>query len=304
MNYIVDDSDFNINNDNDDFFDNVIKNICDSTTNVNMCKPTAANIVLENHHQASQLQFNITSPIDNHPINIIDQDQHILQPTYPAINSLEEKEIDLVGEVLDSTIDTNHLADDDPIMRALQSAQDITNQHWTPSLNTIIEENEYDMKIASGMDPIHHTTHVSNKRQRGRSWRNQKLQSQYEAKITSAIKNNGIYRTTIDTAQSDSGANRSVTNQKHLLINFKEIPPYAIKGVNDEEAAIHCTGIGYLPWKADTGEILLIQCLYCKESAGTIISPSSVNLQYQDKYDGWVMETNFDSKHGQLTFNA
>ena len=81
LNYTVDENS-NVNNDNDDFFDNVIKNICDSTTNVNMCKPTAANIVLENHHQASQLQFNITSPIDNHPINIIDQDQHILQPTY------------------------------------------------------------------------------------------------------------------------------------------------------------------------------------------------------------------------------
>ena len=269
-----------------------------------MCKPTTANIVLENHHQASQLQANISTTIDHHPFNLIDKDQYILDPPFPQTHNCAEKDIDSIGKVLHSNLDTNHLPDDDPILRSLQSAQDIVNQTWTPALNTVIEENEYDLKIAGGFNAIHHTTHVSNKRLRGRSSRNQKLQSQYEAKITKAIKNNGIYRTTIHTAQNDSGANRSVTNQQHLLLNYKEIKPYAIKGVNDQEAAIHYTGTGYLPWRADTGEILLIHCLYCKESAGTIISPSNVNLQYQDKYDGWTMETNFDSKHGQLTFNA
>ena len=303
MNQSVGESIPSVINDNDDFFDSVIKNIYDSTNNAN-CKPTAANIVLENHHQASQFQHNIASMIDDHPITMIDESNHILDPSSSINYSTDTKEIDLIGEVLDSTIETNNLPDDDPVLSTLQSAQDITNQHWTPSLNTVLEENEYDIKIEKGYDPIHHTTHVSNKRQRGRLERNQKLQNQYEAKIASAINNNGIYRTVINTGQNDSGANRSVTNQKHLLINFKQIEPYAIKGVNEKEAAIHCTGWGYLPWKADTGEILLIQCLYCKESSGTIISPSNVNLQYQDKYDGWVMETNFDSKHGQLTFNA
>ena len=221
-----------------------------------------------------------------------------------AVPSPPTTDIDLVGEILNTSPDVNTLPDDDPILHSLQQAQDIINQSWSPSLNSVQEENHFDIKIANSEPVIKHTSHVSSKRLRGRLHQRNKLQQQYESKISSAISNNGIYRTTINTAQNDSGANRSVTNAKHLLVNYRSIQPYAIQGVNDEDAAIHCTGIGYLPWKADTGEVLIIRCFYCKQASGTIISPSDVNLQYKNKYDGWTLETNFDSKHGQLTFNS
>ena len=225
------------------------------------------------------------------------------ETTSPEI-SPHNNHVDLYGEVMNSAPNVNSLPDDDPILHSLQQAQDVLNQSWSPSLNSVQEETHYDIKIANNQPVVKHTSHVSTKRMRGRIHQQHKLNQQYESKISSAISNNGIYQTTINTAQNDSGANRSVTNAKHLLVNYRSIKPYAIQGVSDGDAAIQCTGIGYLPWKADTGEVLLIRCFYCKQASGTIISPSDVNMQYQSKYDGWTLETNFDSKHGQLTFNS
>ena len=60
---------------------------------------------------------------------------------------------------------------------------------------------------------------------------------------------NGLYRAKIDTVslQNDGGANRSCTNMKHLLLDFKEIDPYPIQGVKENAVAIYCTGFGFLP---------------------------------------------------------
>ena len=85
-------------------------------------------------------------------------------------------------------------------------------------------------------------------------------------------------------AQNDGGANRSVTSDKHLLIQYKDIKPYAIGGVKEGEVAIYCTGIGYIPWKSENGEVLLIRCYYCKDVAGTILSPTDIVMQHKDRY--------------------
>ena len=70
----------------------------------------------------------------------------------------------------------------------------------------------------------------------------------------------GLYRIKVNTVpmQNDGGANRSCTNNKKLLIDFKEIEPYPIQGVEENTVAIHCTGVGYLPWHSDNGETILI----------------------------------------------
>jgi hypothetical protein len=110
---------------------------------------------------------------------------------------------------------------------------------------------------------------------------------------------NGIYRVNIHNAQNDGCDNRSVTLSKSLLIHFKEISDYGINGVKEGEAAIICTGRGFLPWRANSGEIILIRCLYwCADASGTIISPLDVNAQYVDRYGGWTMTTDHDSKKG------
>jgi hypothetical protein len=60
--------------------------------------------------------------------------------------------------------------------------------------------------------------------------------------------------------QVDSGANVSVTNNESLLINFKHIKRHALSGVTADQPALFATGIGYLPWRAESGETILVKC--------------------------------------------
>ena len=270
-------------------------------------KPKIASFILDTPTQHRCFNKCTSSNTDIHPINIIDAEQYIYdtKDDTPTTNDLKEIDVDQVGQIVTfNDADTNSLADDDPVVKSLMDSQAILNQAWAPSLNTVVEETEIDIKIETNQPIIKQTTHVSTKRLRGRKYKELKLRSQYEDKINSSIAKNGIHKIQLATAQNDSGANRSVTNQKSLLVNYKEIKPYAINGVQEGAPAIYCTGKGLLPWRADTGEVLLINCLYCQEASGTIISPSAVNMQYQDKYDGWTLETKYDSKYGQLTFNS
>ena len=59
-------------------------------------------------------------------------------------------------------------------------------------------------------------------------------------------------------AQEDNGANRTCTSNKNLLIDYKDIDPYPINGVNANGPALHCTGVGLLPGKNEDGQLLLI----------------------------------------------
>ena len=49
------------------------------------------------------------------------------------------------------------------------------------------------------------------------------------------------------TIQSDMGANRNVTNNRSLLLQYEIIPSYPIGGVHADEVAIECTGKGLIP---------------------------------------------------------
>ena len=271
-------------------------------------KPKIASLILDTPTQHQHLNKCTYSGIDKHPIEIIDSDKFIYGINNKNLmipNSLDETDVDQIGAIIDDgNLHLDCIADDDPVIAPLRDSQAILNQAWAPSLNTVLEETSFDLKIAMNQPIIKQTDHVSAKRLRGRTYKDLKLRSRYEDKINSAIVKNAIHKVELATAQNDSGANRSVTNQKGLLVNFKPIKPYAINGVQEGTPAIYCTGIGLLPWRADTGEVLLINCLYCKQASGTIISPSDVNMQYRDKYDGWTLETKYDSKYGQLTFNS
>jgi hypothetical protein len=58
----------------------------------------------------------------------------------------------------------------------------------------------------------------------------------------------------------DGGANRSITNRHEHLLSYRNIKKYPMSGVAAGDAALVCTGIGYLPWQADSGEIILVKC--------------------------------------------
>ena len=104
-----------------------------------------------------------------------------------------------------------------------------------------------------------------------------------------------------ETVQSDTGANKAVPNNKELLYSYSDIDPYPIGGVKAEDIAIVCTGQGLLPWQSKEGGLIMVRTLYCAEVDGTIISPTTVIEQNQERYFGFSIDNNCDEGKGILT---
>lgn len=67
---------------------------------------------------------------------------------------------------------------------------------------------------------------------------------------------------TITLIQSDMGANRCVTNLKHIIVGYEDIPDYPIGGVKMDAVAIVCKGKGYLTWYSSEGTCVLVEVQY------------------------------------------
>ena len=269
------------------------------------CKPICAQVIFDNDIQRQTLIESTHSPIDYASIKLIDSISNEIQLDTQHDPATEHtiSDTDLYGEILTGeTMDHQDIIND-PTLNMLKNTQAFVPDSWHPNLNTIIEENDYDIAYVNGAIALHHIT--SGKRRRNRRNTNRVQQfHDHKASIAKAITRNGIYRVQISKAQNDGGANRSVTNNKDILIHFETIPQYPINGVKDGEVAIYCTGRGYLPWRASSGELILIRCYYCSDTSGTIISPTDVNAQYSDRYSGWTMITSFDQQSGMFRLTA
>lgn len=169
----------------------------------------------------------------------------------------------------------------DPVIHAFQSST-IATQSWSPNLNTIIEETVYNISHINNELVLNPMKINCGKKRRSQIESNIKHAKQHDNRIQQAISNNGIYRVQIQSAQHNGGANRSVTSNKQILLHYEKIKDYAINGVKEGEPAIICIGKGYIPWRANNGEMILIRCLYCPNASGTILSPSDINSQYSN----------------------
>ena len=121
----------------------------------------------------------------------------------------------------------------------------------------------------------------------------------------------GSYQATINTmtippetptiAQSDSGANRIVTDNLSLLTHVKHITPMPMGGCNKEDsAAIICTATGILTITGKNNDIIKVKAYYSEEVDGTIISPTTIVTQLRDKFSGWMQFADCDSKTGDI----
>ena len=126
--------------------------------------------------------------------------------------------------------------------------------------------------------------------------------------ITSTVhttSSNGIYEMQLQPyLQNDGGANRSVTNCKHILYEYKDIQPYPIGGINNSDPAIYCTGHGYIKWYSPSKHLILISCYFSSQASGTIISPTDIVCSHIDTFSGWQMTTNIDNSTGIFTLLA
>jgi hypothetical protein len=107
-------------------------------------------------------------------------------------------------------------------------------------------------------------------------------------------------------AQSDSGANRIVTDNITQMINVTTIPPLpAMGGCNKEDKnAIICTAMGLLPIQSASGEELLVHAYYSAEVDGTIISPTTIVTQNKDRFSGWMQHSKCNNKSGYIMLIA
>jgi dUTP pyrophosphatase len=100
--------------------------------------------------------------------------------------------------------------------------------------------------------------------------------------------------------QVDGGANQSVTNDISILTGFRNIKRYAMSGVSSKGPAIHCTGMGFIPWKADTSETVFVKCYYSQDATETIISPTDVIDNHIANLNAWGQHCNIDTGHGWI----
>jgi hypothetical protein len=102
----------------------------------------------------------------------------------------------------------------------------------------------------------------------------------------------------------DGGANMSITNDANLLINYRNIKKFPIAGVSGETPALYATGMGYLPWRSQDDQTLLVKCYYSSQAAETIISPTDIAINKYTDYCAWSQYSNIDEGCGYIAFHC
>jgi hypothetical protein len=74
-------------------------------------------------------------------------------------------------------------------------------------------------------------------------------------------------------------------------------------GIAADGPAIHCTGMGLLPWCTETGETIYVKCYYSAQAADTIISPTDVVINHITDFSAWSQYSNIDNGIGYIEFH-
>ena len=76
-----------------------------------------------------------------------------------------------------------------------------------------------------------------------------------------------------------------------------------MSGVAADEPALVCIGIGYLPWQADNGDVVLVKCYYSANAAETIVSPNDIVSNHIQDFISWAQYSNVDTGQGRIEFH-
>jgi hypothetical protein len=101
----------------------------------------------------------------------------------------------------------------------------------------------------------------------------------------------------------DGGANRSITNDSTLLLHMQHIRPYYMSSARQADS-IKCMALGYLPWQAPNGRIILVECYFSKQATDTIISLSDVVLTHNMAFTSWTQHANMTNGTGHILFTG
>ena len=99
--------------------------------------------------------------------------------------------------------------------------------------------------------------------------------------------------------QLDSGANRSITQHRHLLHNIKPIRPISLDGVGGNIVAKE---VGYIKIECDDDSYIWAKTMYCPQSPETIISPNDIAMSSQNNFTAWSQYSDVVTGLGHITF--
>ena len=88
--------------------------------------------------------------------------------------------------------------------------------------------------------------------------------------------------------QTDSGANRIVTNNRQYLHNIQHITPISMSGCHVQEGGIVCKEKGTMHLSSEEGDVIPVEAYFSETVDGTVISSTTIVRQHQDKYSGLV----------------
>ena len=99
--------------------------------------------------------------------------------------------------------------------------------------------------------------------------------------------------------QIDGGANRSITQHKHILHDVRKISPVVVDGIGGE---IMATAVVYLKLTCDDDRFLKVKTFYCPDSPETIVSPTDVALSQNNLFTTWTQYSDVLQGEGYLRF--
>ena len=100
----------------------------------------------------------------------------------------------------------------------------------------------------------------------------------------------------------DSGANRSVTNNRELLHSIETIPKVQIQGANKGSGFLHCAEKGIFNLKCSDGSIIPVSVYLTDDVDGTILSPTDICISHYNKFSIWEQHSETNSTQGYIKF--
>ena len=116
-----------------------------------------------------------------------------------------------------------------------------------------------------------------------------------------SIQSTCCMRVRTDEQQVDSGANKSVTDDKNIIMNYQPIGPEPIFGVEKDQVACQIIGHGIAYLDTIDGDVLGIILYHAPGCAGTILSPNAI-VNDSKNFTGWGQISHMDTQDATITF--
>ena len=106
----------------------------------------------------------------------------------------------------------------------------------------------------------------------------------------------------IHESQSDTGANRHLTNKKEVIKDFKPCEPFNI-GTIEQDTTVKVTGSGMTSIQTDDPQKPLIcETLYSPKASGSVFSPEKYANDNKDKIRMWTQVGDTRTRKGAIIF--